>query len=800
MKKPTRELVDAFFAWFRNDAHSSKENCYTTTLTYDQLSQMDRNGFIEFFYQFACDGGQVQSGGHRTASRFRAAIEDRYDEFRAFAMEPFAESFDEAQWLERIREFSHFGVGLATIFLNRVDKKRFAIINNKADDAVELFDISVPTVLARRYQVVRDAWRQLIEWYPEFDNFYRTDALSQFLIGEDSGKPWAAELRKGGELGEKHYWIYAPGERARHWDEYSRQGLMGVGWDAIKEDLSVYTTEEDLRKKYNDLYGDQATEIDFRQLCDFLRRMRKGDGVFVKRGIKELVGYGEVTSDYLYDAERSEYRHLRRVKWFAVGEWPIPDEWKVLPVKTLTELRDRKRIQQYRAMLVGGGEMALPAEGFALLEQLHNSPTTEFYNVHIEEFKRSLEQPFQQMLRAVAQRLRPEVRELMETEKRIFSRIPKNDWGRGGAWDFYWGAFYPKGGKRIEDAQLFVFMHGRHLDFGFYIGAYGSEQRRRFTAGCSNNLEALKGLLKDSLSRDDLSFGERTTTDDGALALGFPDMKWDRWLSQVDQAGIRAGVTLARDEVLAMPANELIEKIARIFNELFPLVYLATEDDPLPDIRRYVGDRPDPDETINPDYSLEQCAADTHFDVEVFGRWVSAIERKKQAIFYGPPGTGKTFIAEKLARHLIGGGDGISEIVQFHPSYAYEDFMQGLRPRAMTGGGLEYAMIPGRFRDFCRRARECSGRCVLVIDEINRANLSRVLGELMFLLEYRDQAVPLAGGERFQIPGNVRIIGTMNTDEAAALRQRASGYRGTRAAHQPLPEHRGTAGYPGAIF
>jgi len=83
---------------------------------------------------------------------------------------------------------------------------------------------------------------------------------------------------------------------------------------------------------------------------------------------------------------------------------------------------------------------------------------------------------------------------------------------------------------------------------------------------------------------------------------------------------------------------------------------------------------------------------------------------------------------------------------------------------------LEYVMTPGRFKDFCDRARECKGPCVLIIDEINRANLSRVLGELMFLLEYRDQSVPLSGGERFQIPQNVRIIGTMNTaDRSIAL-------------------------------
>jgi 5-methylcytosine-specific restriction protein B len=120
---------------------------------------------------------------------------------------------------------------------------------------------------------------------------------------------------------------------------------------------------------------------------------------------------------------------------------------------------------------------------------------------------------------------------------------------------------------------------------------------------------------------------------------------------------------------------------------------------------------------------------------------------------------------------LVGGQDGFIELVQFHPAYAYEDFMQGLRPQAGAGGGLEYPLVPGRFLEFCRKAEGRAGRCVLILDEINRADLARVFGELMYLLEYRDRAIPLAsGGERFYIPGNVRLIGTMNTaDRSIAL-------------------------------
>ena len=173
---------------------------------------------------------------------------------------------------------------------------------------------------------------------------------------------------------------------------------------------------------------------------------------------------------------------------------------------------------------------------------------------------------------------------------------------------------------------------------------------------------------------------------------------------------------------------------------------------------------------MQPTYPLAQLAQDTNIDESLLESWIKAVERKGQAIFYGPPGTGKTFVAERLARHLISDGDGFSELVQFHPSYAYEDFIQGIRPKPGRNGGLDYSTVPGRFLEFCQKAQSRRGACVLIIDEINRSNLSRVFGELMYLLEYRDRDVPLSGGGRLRVPGNVRIIGTMNTaDRSIAL-------------------------------
>ena len=189
---------------------------------------------------------------------------------------------------------------------------------------------------------------------------------------------------------------------------------------------------------------------------------------------------------------------------------------------------------------------------------------------------------------------------------------------------------------------------------------------------------------------------------------------------------------------------------------------------------------------MNPPYSIEECAQETGFAEKDLGEWARAIERKKQAIFYGPPGTGKTYLAQKLARHLVGGSDGLVELVQFHPAYAYEDFIQGIRPHITVSGGISYEWTDGVFLRFCRQAQQRQGRCVLIIDEINRANLARVLGELLYLLEYRERSITLAGGQPFTIPANVRLLGTMNTaDRSIALVDHALRRRFAFIALQP---------------
>ncbi len=153
---------------------------------------------------------------------------------------------------------------------------------------------------------------------------------------------------------------------------------------------------------------------------------------------------------------------------------------------------------------------------------------------------------------------------------------------------------------------------------------------------------------------------------------------------------------------------------------------------------------------------------------------IHSLEVKKNIVLQGPPGVGKTFIAKKIAYEMMKKTDDTKiRMIQFHQSYSYEDFIQGIRPSEKS-----FKVKNGIFYDFCKKAEsEPDQKFFFIIDEINRGNLSKIFGELMMLIESDKRGkyrVPLTYSEKddapFSVPENLYLIGTMNTaDRSLAI-------------------------------
>lgn len=280
--------------------------------------------------------------------------------------------------------------------------------------------------------------------------------------------------------------------------------------------------------------------------------------------------------------------------------------------------------------------------------------------------------------------------------------------------------------------------------------------------------------------------------------------------SAVDEAQLLLGVSLnSRSKGdRAVRSNDLLLEVLRPhFSEhgsvdtwgirkfLYWLAEQYAEDDAEPE-EDYEDDGDEPGSVRERlAVALGEAARDLFCEPRFLNDIWKQLADKGQVILYGPPGTGKTYFAQRLGQALVegtrsgdpeGGDSGTAQsgaysLVQFHPAYSYEDFFEGFRPRVDDGGQMTYELTPGPLVRLARRAAERRNELhVMVIDEINRANLPRVLGELLYLLEYRDKDIhtQYRPDEKFRLTKNLLFIGTMNTADRsiamidAAMRRR----------------------------
>lgn len=197
--------------------------------------------------------------------------------------------------------------------------------------------------------------------------------------------------------------------------------------------------------------------------------------------------------------------------------------------------------------------------------------------------------------------------------------------------------------------------------------------------------------------------------------------------------------------------TEFVEKLKALFED-------EKEEEPEEEARSY------------PVYTAEDFLNEVYMPEQDYTRLVGILKHKKNIILQGAPGVGKTFAAKRLAYSVMGVKDyDRVMMVQFHQSYSYEDFIMGFRP--VENG---FALKKGVFYNFCKKAEIDTGNdYFFIIDEINRGNLSKIFGELFMLLESDKRDIPLQllyADEKFAVPGNVYLIGTMNTaDRSLAM-------------------------------
>lgn len=192
-------------------------------------------------------------------------------------------------------------------------------------------------------------------------------------------------------------------------------------------------------------------------------------------------------------------------------------------------------------------------------------------------------------------------------------------------------------------------------------------------------------------------------------------------------------------------------------------------------------------EKINDDskvYTEKEFLMESFINTSEYESLRERLLNKKNIIIQGTPGVGKTFLSKKLAYSIIGESNNkYIEMVQFHQNYSYEDFIMGYRPNSRGSFELNH----GIFYSFCEKAKmDAEHKYFMIIDEINRGNLSKIFGELLLLIEKdkrgKENSIPLLydSSKRFYVPENLYIIGLMNTADRSlafmdyALRRRFS--------------------------
>ena len=564
-------------------------------------------------------------------------------------------------------------------------------------------------------------------------------------------------------------WIVRGGRQASAVEQFIAEDYTGIGFNLQHDDLSMVADTEGVKNVYLARNPDGTESA---QIVDFCLNIEVGDYVLMPGPGSQVNFFGQVKSDLFHDP-RGPYENRRTVEWseqtisreeldlsgyrptvtrpnwevqskffeliderFPDTHYKMPeDSWVPFHLEVGRKLVEgewwREDKRDRFARMVHDIRWADPGEWseYSVYEEWPGDP----YSFYLSSNMRMVES-----MRVPAHR---RVKELLD----IKESLPSGDYhtismGVNWGWEtplddhevkFLWDLFrlvweFDPANCDPEDEVRFIEFYDRAASASFLRG-----RRAGWLSIWLYWIDATKYVATRRLSRSALNLE--------------------------DELGVSSGLPTGRDYLDAL----------RGLRELG-----ASKGFSILDVNRLSSTRADlglDDVGLAEQYTVDDMIKDgVFFERTELERILGRFEDKKNLILQGPPGVGKTFVTRRFAYALIGqqAFDRVRN-VQFHQSYSYEDFVEGFRPETNADKQLIFERQPGTFLKMCEDARINSNLdYVIVVDEINRGNLSRVFGELLSLIEKDKRGekfeVTLASGRRFSVPENVYILGTMN--------------------------------------
>ena len=541
--------------------------------------------------------------------------------------------------------------------------------------------------------------------------------MSEPMTASDKDSQTAEEQERG-------YWLYVPGEGAGKWEEFRTAGIMALNWDRVGDPTS-YPDEEAVIEALEAGYGDWGGRPTGAagMIRDFTRTMRPGDVVYARRGPTEIIGRGVVRSEFRYDDARPAYRCVRDIEWTHVGSWLLDRRVGAVSLQRVTE-------------------------------------NTSYNPAQLESLFRDRNASGASTASARAQGV-GDSNQAKKHELQHWLYTP----GEGAArWEeFRTAGIMALNWDRVGDLASFPDKESLLDALYTHYGDWGGRPRKAADS-VWDYIHAMKP--------GDIVYVRRSFNEIVGRGVVRSDYRYDE-----DRSSFRAVRDVEWTHVGSWPLEQrigrlmlqrLTENTKYTPDQLNALIGIEdSHSSASVDERRGNNDLDEADEH----YTSADFLDEVFLSPEDLEQMLGLLRRKKNLILQGAPGTGKTFAAKRLAYALMGQTDDSRvEVVQFHQSTAYEDVVVGLRPTAEGG----FAAAEGVFARFCRRAAADPGRdYVFIIDEINRANISKAFGELLMLIEaeHRGEALRLpVSGELLSVPKRLHIIGMMNTaDRGLAL-------------------------------